>query len=396
MSLEYLSADCLFPISSDPIEDGYIAIDKEGRVHEIGKKSSLTVSTKHYRGILFPGMVNAHCHLELSHLKGTVDTGTGLLPFLQKVVTLRESTLEVIHQAIRDQDSAMQASGIVAVGDISNTSHTFQTKELSDIKYYTFVEMFDFMQSSMTQSTIEQYQAVHSEFTTSEKQQCSYVPHAPYTVTTSLLKHVNKSNPRGSTISVHNQETPAENELFFHGTGPFHAFYKGFGFELNNNIAIGKSSIHYLIEHLSPEFKTLFVHNTLTSKEDLMAAQEWSPNVYWASCPNANLYIENSLPNYQAFLDADSKVCIGTDSLTSNWQLSVWEEIKTIKKYNSYLDLKTLLKWATLNGAEALSLSDSLGTFNIGKQPGIVHVDLEWQGSKTSLTGSTSQRINLH
>ena len=123
--------------------------------------------------------------------------------------------------------------------------------------------------------------------------------------------------------------------------------------------------------------KTLFVHNTLTSEADIQTAQSWSDKVYWATCPNANLYIENRLPNYQNFLNTNAKLTIGTDSLTSNWQLSVLEEMKTIARFQSYIPFETLLKWATLNGAEALGFDDKLGSLEVGKQPGILLLNLD-------------------
>ena len=123
---------------------------------------------------------------------------------------------------------------------------------------------------------------------------------------------------------------------------------------------------------MDPLCKTLFVHNTLTTSEDIKAADAWSSNVYWATCPNANLYIENRLPNYQAFLDTQARMTIGTDSLTSNWQLSIFEEMKTIARFKSYVSFQTLLKWATINGAAALGYEQTLGSLEIGKTPGLV------------------------
>lgn len=77
-------------------------------------------SVKYLKGMIVPGFVNTHCHLELSHMKGQVDTGTKLLPFLQSVVTFRDIDQDVILHAIKDGDEEMYKNGIVAVGDISN------------------------------------------------------------------------------------------------------------------------------------------------------------------------------------------------------------------------------------------------------------------------------------
>jgi cytosine/adenosine deaminase-related metal-dependent hydrolase len=88
------------------------------------------------------------------------------------------------------------------------------------------------------------------------------------------------------------------------------------------------------------------------------------------------LYIENRLPNYQHFLDTNAKVTIGTDSLTSNWQLSILEEMKTIARFQSYVPFTTLLRWATLNGAEALGFDDVLGSIEVGKRPGLLLLNL--------------------
>ena len=166
---------------------------------------------------------------------------------------------------------------------------------------------------------------------------------------------------------------PSQNQLFLEKQGAFLDFYGGFNIPLDDFTATGKTAIHYALEHMDPRCRHLFVHNTLSTPEDIAAAHAWGKNgIYWATCANANLYIENRLPNYQYFLDADAKMTIGTDSLTSNWQLSVLEELKTISKYQSYIPFATLLKWATLNGAEALQFDDELGSIEVGKKPGLL------------------------
>jgi cytosine/adenosine deaminase-related metal-dependent hydrolase len=103
------------------------------------------------------------------------------------------------------------------------------------------------------------------------------------------------------------------------------------------------------------------------------------------------LYIENRLPNYQYFLDTGAKMTIGTDSLTSNWQLSILEEMKTIARFQSYVPFQTLLRWATINGAEALGFDDQLGSIEVGKKPGLLLLNL---GEEEQLVHDTKvQRI---
>lgn len=379
------SAELTFTADNKLTHGVVVVTDSNGLVLSMDSVSDHDeASLRKIEGILSPGFVNTHCHLELSHMKGKVDTGTTLLPFLKSVVRFRDIQQEVIDLAIKEAHDYMWRSGIVAVGDISNKADTASVKASGMMDYYTFVEMFDFMQDHMTEGTIQQYKAVYEAQDATGNNRKSFVPHAPYTVTPQLFDFINRNNQPGTVISIHNQETPEENQLFLEGRGGFLEFYKDFGMSIEGFEPPGKTSIHYILKHLSPHFKTLFVHNTTTTREDVRAAQSWNSDIYWATCPNANLFIENRLPDYSVFLDTDATVTIGTDSLTSNWQLSVWEEIKTIRKYQSYIPLETCLKWATINGAKALGFDDRLGSFQPGKRPGLVQI---WQDS--------SRRIDL-
>jgi cytosine/adenosine deaminase-related metal-dependent hydrolase len=370
-----ISADYVYPVSTEPIKNGIITFDDQtGKIVSVDAPLSRnTDNVEHFSGILIPGFINAHCHLELSHLKGQIPTGTGLLPFLKAVVTLREFPKEEILKAIEIQDRAMWDAGIMAVGDISNKVDTAACKRESPIRYATFIEFFDFMQPHLTSKFVSQYTEVYHQFNPKKEDKISAVPHAPYTVTEKLFKEINKINNTQSIVSIHNQETAHEDDLFLEGGGGFPSFFKDFGFDFSNFSPTGKPSIYYAMENMNPWHKTLFIHNTKTLSSEIQAASHWSKeDVYWVSCPNANLFIENQLPNYSLFLEQRAKVCLGTDSLSSNWQLSILEEIKTLSKYCSYLDFETLLSWATLNGAEALGMSDTLGSLTPGKKPGIL------------------------
>jgi cytosine/adenosine deaminase-related metal-dependent hydrolase len=278
----------------------------------------------------------------------------------------------VIEQAIWDAEDEMIRNGIVAVGDISNVTDTFAQKQLGRLRYYTFVEMFDFLQDQDAQRWFDQYVKVFDQLQSPEGHRKSCVPHAPYTVSRSLFEKLNAQNTgEMHTVSIHNQEMYSENQLFIDGGGGLPGFYAGFDISLESFKPTGKTAIYYAIENMDPSHRSLFVHNTLTTDKEIRDAHEWSPNVYWATNPNANLYIENRLPDYRAFIETDARLTIGTDSLTSNWQLSILDEMKTISRYKSYVPFGSMLQWATLNGAQALGFEDILGSITQRKRPGL-------------------------
>ena len=377
--MKKISADWVYPITSAPIENGVVILDDSGKILAIDHRHNHDSASLDIRkGTLTPGFVNTHCHLELSHMKGLVATGTTLIPFITGVVTKRAASEKVIQKAIEKAENEMLKGGIVAVGDISNVPDTFAQKAKGRLNYYTFIEMFDFLQTQNATAEFEKYRAVYDILTLAEGSKKSVVPHAPYSVSKDLFQKINDFNEKSNiTVSIHNQETQPEQDLFQKGEGAFYDFYGKFGISLDGFVAPKTTAIHYALENMNSSVRTLFVHNTLTSKADIEAAHQWSPNVFWATCPNANLYIENRLPHYQYFLDTNARMTIGTDSLTSNWQLSIIEEMKTIQRFQSYVPLDILLKWATLNGAEALGFEDHLGSLEVGKTPGLVLLSIE-------------------
>lgn len=388
-----ISAHKIYPVLSSPIENGVIVIDENGKILSIDSlENHDKTEIQFFDGVIVPGFINAHCHLELSHLNGVAQTGTGLIDFISQVIKNRNHSQEIIQAAIAREEKNMIDSGIVAVGDISNTTDTFAQKQQGNLHYYTFVEYFDLFQEENTDNIIQQYDAVYNALTETDKNKKSKVPHAPYSVSRKLFEML-KQVQHDVTVSIHNQETPPENELFLSKTGDFMSFYERIGFKTDAIPRLKKSAIHYALEYLQKENRNLFVHNTLSTKEDIASAHQnlGKENTFWATCPNANLYIENNLPNYKNFLETNAQICIGTDSLTSNWQLNILEEMKTILKYQSYLDFETVLQWATINGAKALGFADVLGSIEIGKTPGLVLISSMENGKLTDT--SFSKRI---
>jgi cytosine/adenosine deaminase-related metal-dependent hydrolase len=339
-------------------------------------------------GVMSPGFVNAHCHLELSHMKGMIPPHTGLQEFVKQIVALRQVEPEAIQEAIVTAEAEMMANGIVAVGDISNTLDTLEQKAKHHLAYYSFVELYDLDPIRAHDKIIAGIE-IQKQF----QENCvraSLVPHAPYSVSPRLWTLLSE-HFESHTISMHNQETPAENEFFRTKSGSFLGMYERTKVNLDFFEATGLSSLQSVLPVLKNATTSILVHNSFTNADDIQAVHDAMNNTFWCLCPNANQYIEQTMPPIELLRSEKAKIVIGTDSYASNWSLSVLDELKTIQKHNPTIPVSEMLQWATLNGARALQMDKHLGSFEKGKKPGIVL--LKGVDELNSLRNASSQRI---
>lgn len=364
-----ISANYIFPVTQKPIKNGIIEIDDSGKILSISQAQPCEQSgVEFYNGVIVPGFVNAHCHLELSQFKGKVPQKTGLPNFIHNILKLYEN-LTWQAEKIQQADLEMQRNGIVAVGDISLYEISAETKRNSKIYYHTFLETMDFFDKQAGKKSIENAIKRKKLF-----QHSSFYAHAPYTCSVDFIKEI--ANFDNGIFAIHNQEDVAENELFMHGTGEFYEMIKNLSAEDKFN-ASGKSSLMTyfpLIENLNKNI--LLVHNVHTSEEEVEYVENANKNVYWVLNPLSNKYISDILPDAKKFMKHNAKICLGTDSLASNTKLDILEEMKCFND----ITFENVLQWATLNGAKALNISDFAGSIEIGKCPGlnlITHFDFK-------------------
>jgi len=114
-------ADYVFPISADPIKNGIVTVDDSGKIISVSTHAHPDTEVEQLSGVICPGFVNTHCHLELSHLHNLTPKQTGLVEFIKSVQQLRGASEDVIAEAAFAADEQMYHNGIIAVGDISNS-----------------------------------------------------------------------------------------------------------------------------------------------------------------------------------------------------------------------------------------------------------------------------------
>ena len=372
-----ISATFVFPVNSPPLKNGIVVCDDDGTVLDLidsGGKLEEKSGLEYYSGILAPGFVNTHCHLELSHLCGKIPEKTGIGGFLGAISQLRNKQPENAETAIPKADRMMWAAGISAVGDVSNTTASIAAKQKSKIYYHTFVETFGF-HPNRAERAFEIACSVRNEFR-SNNMPAFIVPHSPYSVSHPLFTKINElARKENSILSIHNQESKSETRFFHDGTGPIaDHLQNNLGIDISHWVPTGKSPLLSVLSFLPAENQLLLIHNTFTKKEDIDVLKKSRPvnNTFWVLCPNSNRYIENQLPPLPLFRNEHLNLCLGTDSLASNHQLSILSEMITLQQEFPEISFDELLNWATLNGARALKIDHQFGSFEKGKKPGVI------------------------
>lgn len=385
MPYQKFQADQLFT-GTKMLGPGYVLITNEdGSIDAIVPEQEAGEGIRQMEGVLSPGFVNCHCHLELSHMRGLIPEKTGLVDFVFKVVNERHFPDEEIQDAIARAEDEMLANGIVAVGDICNNTLTLSQKEKQRLAYYNFIEVSgwhpDVAQTRFERS-IGHFQAFEKSQKSRVKSQkplqtpnsgllTSLSPHAPYSVSNTLWEMM-QPHFQQKTVTIHNQETAFEDALFQNGSGDFIRMYEMMKLDTSFFTPPGKSSLQSYFDKMRSAGQVMLVHNTFTTEEDIQFVNRQSSIVNWCVCINANQYIEQALPPVELLRKNNSRIVVGTDSLASNWSLSILDELKTIAEHFPSVPLEEMLQWATLNGAKALQMDHHLGSFEKGKEPGVI------------------------
>ncbi|MCC7050237.1 MAG: amidohydrolase family protein [Bacteroidia bacterium] len=375
--MRLLSADIIYDGLGNTLTKQVIVLENSGKIVAIipidiiSEKSQI----EYYSGFICPGFVNVHCHLELSHLAGQIKEATGIDKFIEDIVSIRNTNPETVINAALKADKKMQQNGIVAVGDICNTTHTVNIKQNSSITYYNFIELFTIAPAKAQQAFEAGLKTKYFFNKTLPHLKTSFTPHAPYSVSKELFNLINQSLTPTDVISIHSQESESENIFLKEVSGAMYQRFISWGTDLSHLKPGENTSLQTYFKNLKQDNQKLLIHNTFIKQADLDYLSQAEQPIFIGLCPNANLYIEQTLPPVELLMQYSFPICIGTDSLASNHQLSVYNELQTIKKKFPKIEWSELIKWGTYNGAKALRLDDKFGKLSPNLSPGIINVN---------------------
>ena len=380
-SVRVLTADLVFPGEGDAIGDGAVVVDQAGVVVDVGRASDVLprhagAAVERFAGLLAPGLVNAHTHVELSHLRGKVAGGAGFTTWVERFLVARaDATDDDVARGVDVGVRELRASGTVAVGDVSNTLVAVHALARARIGGAVFHEVYGYDRAravARLEGLTRERDEVVGAWPTDD---LSYAP-APHTLSTThpdvVRAALREARALSRVTSVHLAEHPAEREFLERGTGPTMAFATRLGIDLVSFPIPRISPIAYARELgvLAPG--TLVVHLTTATREELDVVAASGASV--VLCPRSNLMIEVRLPPVLDVLAAGIRPALGTDSLASNASLDVLSEAKAVSERFPAIAARDVWRMATQSGADALGRRD-LGRFVVGARPGVLFVE---------------------
>ena len=396
MSSNRIAASFVYTLDgNEPIRNGFVEYSEDGTVTAVGACEDPASEERFFEGAVVPGFVNAHCHVELSHLHRKFRKGTGMAGFIDQINELRDwAGPEVKTRLVKEWMDKMWADGVSAMADISNDDSSFPVKASHPMYTRTFLEVFG-SEPHMCEGVMKDVTQLNAAADAAGID-AAPTPHSCYTMSPQLLSASAGAGLERGYLSYHSQESMEEEDLIRYGSGAMYENRKRSG--MSTPPVTGGSSLEYFIDRLADVRKgpydehILLVHNVCLNQTDIDAAKKVMNNVYWAVCPLSNIFIHNALPPIPLMRDNGLDIMVGTDSLSSNDDLDIVRELYCLHENFPEVTMNELLIWACLNGARFLSKETVLGSLTPGKKPGLVCIsNMDADGNLTA--ESRSERI---
>ncbi|MGR0482957.1 MAG: amidohydrolase family protein [Candidatus Electronema sp. V4] len=372
-------APWLLPVSSPPVADGGIAVQvgiiaAVGPFREVQRNWPGAQVIEHPDCVLLPGLINAHTHLELSHLAylGQQPAPSSFPAWIERLLAARSQAAAddaAMLQAARQALAQQQAEGVAVLADISNSGLTSQLAAEFSGSLLVFKEYLGLREDSAAVALLRLQQE-------NETQLCT--GHAPYSTHSLLLRGLKaRANRLGHVFPIHTAESAAEIELLRSGGGPFRDFLEKRGLWDGAFQAMGKKggAVHYLHQHGLLDSRTLCVHCVHIDAEEIALLAESGAKV--CLCPGSNRSLGVGKAPVGSLLKKGILPAISTDSLASNPELSLWREMRLLADEHPSVPPETILAMATLGGAAALGLDKRLGSLEVGKEAVILAAAME-------------------
>jgi len=365
-------ADVVLPISAPPLDHGAVRVEGS-QIVAVGRACDLPPQpgeevTDLGASTLLPGLINAHCHLDFTRFKGSLNGRQGFTEWIKRINALRRSfsTMDYI-KSIAEGFDLLAQGGVTTVANIEAFPELLPALPVPPLRTWWFLELID------VRSRINEDETLLGALSFFENHPewlggFGLSPHAPYTASVDLYRLARTCGEKyGMLSSTHIAESVEEHEMFSHARGPLYDFLTSLGRD-NSDCGQG-SSLSHLVEHGVIGSNCIIAHlNYLQDYDYELVARTGASVVH---CPKCHTYFGHAPFPMKTLREYGVNVCLGTDSLASNNSLDMRAEMREAQALHSLGD-REVLEMVLLNGARALGQVGRLGQISPGATADLV------------------------
>lgn len=378
----FVSAAWVLPISAPPIREGWIAVE-DGVITALGPSGTPAHATARHEAdvveerpgsVVLPALVNAHTHLELSPLRGRVPPAGTMPEWVRSLLVARQHLPVCDEASVARAVTAMRAGGTGLVGDVSNTLASCDTLARSAMSALVFHEVLGFRPvdpEELVRTASERARACERP----PRLRAAIAAHAPYSTAPAVFLAVrDQAAATGRPVGVHLGESPEEIAFLRTGQGAWRTLLEDLGAWDERWTAPQCGPVEYLdrLGLLGP--RLVAVHGVHLAADEL--ARLAAAGATLVTCPRSNEWTGVGPPPVGAFFRSGVRMAVGTDSLASSPDVDVLAEIATLRRLAPDVSARSIVRSATLGGAEALGFGDQLGSLDVGKRADVIAVRL--------------------
>ncbi|HXA09556.1 MAG TPA: amidohydrolase family protein [Chthoniobacterales bacterium] len=376
-------ARTLITMDGPPIDNGAVAV-VDDRIADVGRSDEVRgrqrgAVTDLGEVVLLPGLINAHCHLDFTSLRGTIAPQRSFAEWIRQINDRRrELSEEDFLHSITDGFAEAQRWGTTTIANIESMPELLQRMAPPPLRTWWFAELIDVRPTLAAEEMIENALAL---FRGKENWPGSFglSPHAPYTVSPKLLRLAARAGEQSDMLlTMHLAESEEEMEMFRAGGGPLFDLLQSLGRPMDD-CGRGKTSLATILDRQTIDERWILVHLNELTEEDFERVAV-GPRFHIAHCPRSSRYFQHRPFALRRLRDLGFNVCLGTDSLASNSSLSLFSEMQAVRDAHPWLAPREILEIATVNGARALHQEETLGKIRVGAQADLIALPIDNNG----------------
>ena len=384
-----LRAQLVFPITSPPLRDGIVTIDRD-RIVAVSRGQPNCPLRDLGNVAILPGLVNPHTHLELSLFSSPLgQPGMPFSTWIRDLVARRRDETSALDQSPTQRHmepllAGLRQSlsgGVTTVGDIASWDSWELPNSLSTARHYVFRELIGWTDDQLARQVATARRHVATRGYSGESRLMGLSPHAPYTTTPRLVREiVQLSRQSGVPVAMHLAESEDELRLLRSGDGPMRDTLQQLNAWVESAFPGDMKPLDYL-HLLSRAGRSLVIHGNYLTPSDWQFLAQHRDSMTTIYCPRTHHYFRHRKYPLSQMLRAGTRVAIGTDSRASNPDLSLFEELRFAAVRHGDVQPDRILRMGTRDAAKALGCADRVGSLQPGRQADLVIIELGTSGS---------------